>query len=213
MAPGKALLLGVAQDQDGADEEHAHPIGKRKLLIYKAEIESLALLLALRGLKHINECERGWTRCSLPLKVRDPGASLTPAEVQLLGMASVPVYKIITVSAAAEFGISAQEINDLSEIVAVDLVTTMTMRFIDMAVNARSDFNGADADSLREWREGLYETRRNFLGLAARTSQRFDQTFALIQRMQMLEKTLRTQLSPQMSAALRFSRTLNQQVQ
>jgi len=150
---------------------------------------------------------------SMALKVRDPGASLIPAEVQLLGMASVPVYKIITVSAAAEFGISAQEINDLSEIVAVDLVTTMTMRFIDMAVNARSDFNGADADSLREWREGLYETRRNFLGLAARTSQRFDQTFALIQRMQMLEKTLRTQLSPQMSAALRFSRTLNQQVQ
>ena len=68
---------------------------------------------------------------SMALKVRDPGASLTPAEIQLLGMASVPVYKIITVSAAAEFGISAQEINDLSEIVAVDLVTTMTMRFID----------------------------------------------------------------------------------
>ena len=84
---------------------------------------------------------------------------------------------------------------------------------IDMAVNARSDFNGADADSLREWREGLYETRRNFLGIAARTSQRFDQTFALIQRTQMLEKTLRTQLSPQMSAALRFSRTLGSQVQ
>lgn len=150
---------------------------------------------------------------SMALKVRDPGASLTTGEVQLLGMASVPVYKIITVSAAAEFGISAQEINDLSEIVAVDLVTTMTMRFIDMAINSRSDFNGADADSLREWREGLYETRRNFLGIAARTSDRFDQTFALIQRTQMLEKTLRTQLSPQMSAALRFSRTLNQQVQ
>jgi hypothetical protein len=36
--------------------------------------------------------------------------------------------------------------------------------------------------------------------------------FALIQRTQMLEKTLRTQLSPQMSAALR-SRTLGSQVQ
>ena len=35
MAPGKALLPGAAQDQDGADEAHAHPIGKRKLLIYK----------------------------------------------------------------------------------------------------------------------------------------------------------------------------------
>lgn len=150
---------------------------------------------------------------SMARKVRDPGAALTPAEIQLLGMASVPVYKIITVSAAAEFGISAQELNDLSEIVAVDLVTTMTMRFIDMAVNARSDFNGADAHSLREWREGLYETRRNFLGIAARTSQRFDQTFALIQRTQMLEKTLRSQLSPQMAAALRFSRSLGAQVQ
>nr|WP_062342742.1 conjugal transfer protein TraH [Novosphingobium sp. CCH12-A3] len=150
---------------------------------------------------------------SMARKVRDPGAALTPAEIQLLGMASVPVYKIITVSAAAEFSISAQELNDLSEIVAVDLVTTMTMRFIDMAVNARSDFNGADADSLREWREGLYETRRNFLGIAARTSQRFDQTFALIQRTQMLEKTLRSQLSPQMAAALRFSRSLGTQVQ
>ena len=150
---------------------------------------------------------------SMALKVRDPGKPLTPAEVQLLGMASVPVYKIITVSAAAEFGISAQEINDLSEIVAIDLVTTMTMRFIDMAINARTDFNGADADSLRDWREGLYETRRNFLSLAARTSQRFDQTFALIQRTQLLEKTLRSQLSPQLAAALRFSRSLSSQVQ
>lgn len=146
-------------------------------------------------------------------KVRNPASPLTAGEIQLLGLASVPVYKIITVSAAAEFGISAQEKNDLAEIVAVDLVTTMTMRFIDMTVNAKSDFQGADADSLREWREGLYETRRNFLALSAKTSARFDQTFALIQRTQMMEKTLRSQLNPQMSAALRFSRTVSQQVQ
>ena len=76
MAPGKALLLGVASDEDGADEEHAHPIEKRKLLIYKAGIESLALMLAVRHLRHINECERGWTRCSLPLKVRDPEGAM-----------------------------------------------------------------------------------------------------------------------------------------
>ncbi len=60
---------------------------------------------------------------------------------------------------------------------------------------------------------GVRGRARTLLGIAARTSDRFDQTFALIQRTQMLEKTLRTQLSPQMSAALRFSRTLNQQVQ
>ena len=49
--------------------------------------------------------------------------------------------KIITVSAAAEFGILPRDQRP-SEIAAVDLVTTMTMRFIDMAINSRSDFNG-----------------------------------------------------------------------
>ena len=142
----------------------------------------------------------GYEAVQLGLVEAKPPRRVTKAQQGHFKKADVtPVRK------TAEFGISAQEINDLSEIVAVDLVTTMTMRFIDMAINSRSDFNGADADSLREWREGLYETRRNFLGIAARTSQRFDQTFALIQRTQMLEKTLRTQLSPQMSAALRFS--------
>ena len=57
------------------------------------------------------------------------------------------------------------------------------------------------------------ETPARFLDTPEGFRIRFDQTFALIQRTQMLEKTLRTQLSPQMSAALRFSRTLNQQVQ
>ena len=50
-------------------------------------------------------------------------------------------------------------------------------------------------------------------GNTARVAQYDKPNGALIQRTQMLEKTLRTQLSPQMSAALRFSRTLNQQVQ
>ncbi len=69
---------------------------------------------------------------------------------------------------------------------------------------------GAPRDQYGHVSFGTFDLSRS---LSARTSQRFDQTFALIQRTQMLEKTLRTQLSPQMSAALRFSRTLGSQVQ
>ena len=146
---------------------------------------------------------------SMAVKVRQPGNQLSPAEIQLLGLASIPVYKIMTVSAAAEFGIDSAQLNDLAEIVAVDLVTTMALRFTDLVMNARADFQGADADQLTAWRGGLNETRNNLLGLAARSSNRFDQAFQIIQRTQLLEKTLRTQLSPQLAASMRFSKSLS----
>ena len=146
-------------------------------------------------------------------KVRNPSAPLSAAEVQLLGMASVPVYKIITVSAAAEFGVSPQTIDQLSEIVAVDLVTTMSIRFYDVAIASSDTFHGADAETLGLWREEMRESRRNFLALATRTQSRFDQTFQLIQRTTQLERTLRTQMSPQMTAAMRFSKSLSSQMQ
>ena len=94
-------------------------------------------------------------------KARNPSLALTGQELQLLGMASIPVYKMITVSAAAEFGLSQQQINDLSEIVAVDLVGTMASRFIEITLNAKSDFQGADQESLIDWREQLQAAQRN----------------------------------------------------
>lgn len=150
---------------------------------------------------------------SMANKARNPNLALTTPELQLLGMASIPVYKMITVSAAAEFGLSNQQINDLSEIVAVDLVGTMASRFIEITLNAKSDFQGADQESLSDWREQLQAAQRNLQGISAKTADRFDQTFQLIQRTQMLEKTLRTQMTPQMTASLRFSKSLSSQMQ
>lgn len=146
---------------------------------------------------------------SMATKVRTPGAALSTSEIQLLGLASIPVYKIMTVSAAAEFGIDSAQLNDLAEIVAVDLVTTMALRFTDLVMQSRADFQGADADQLAAWRAGLTETRNNLLQLAARSTGRFDQAFQIIQRTQLLEKTLRTQLSPQLAASMRFSKSLS----
>lgn len=55
-------------------------------------------------------------------------------------------------------------------------------------MNARADFQGADADQLLAWRGQLNETRNNLLALAAKSSDRFDVAFQIIQRTQLLEK-------------------------
>ncbi len=141
-------------------------------------------------------------------KIRTPSVHLTAQEQALLGMASVPVYKMMLVSAAAEFGPSDTELNDMAEIVAVDLVTTMTMRFIDLTINTKEDFQGADSDSLKQWRDGLYAQRSHFMNLASHTQQRFDRTLQLIQKTQFLERTLKSQMSPAIAGAMRFSRTV-----
>lgn len=146
-------------------------------------------------------------------KIRTPGVQLTLQEQQLLGYASVPVYKLLLVAEAAEFGVSQADINDLSEIVAVDLVTTMTTRFIDLTIATKADFQGADGESLMAWRESLYRQRDVFTDLASNTSQRFDRTMAVIQKSQFLEKTLKAQMSPAMAGSLHFSRTLSDQLQ
>ena len=136
------------------------------------------------------------------------GSALTPAEIQLLGLASVPVYKIVTVYAASEGNIDPTVVDQVSEIVAVDLLATMVMRFHELATKSSDTFEGADEASKAEWRDMLRDSRNNFRDISIRTSQRFDQVFALIQRTQMVEKQLKSQLTPKMVGALRFSRSV-----
>ena len=136
------------------------------------------------------------------------GSALTPAEIQLLGLASVPVYKIVTVYAASEGNIDPTVVDQVSEIVAVDLLATMVMCFHELATKSSDTFEGADEASKAEWRDMLRDSRNNFRDISIRTSQRFDQVFALIQRTQMVEKQLKSQLTPKMVGALRFSRSV-----
>jgi conjugative transfer pilus assembly protein TraH len=142
-------------------------------------------------------------------KVRQPNSPLTNQEIQLLGLASLPVYKILTVSAAAEFGVGIAEINNISELVAIDLVSTMALRFIDTVNSSKSDFQGADEASLIQWRQELGQARSNFYSMTTRATTNFDNAFRYIERTQLLEKTLRTQLSPQLAASMRFSKSLS----
>lgn len=134
-------------------------------------------------------------------------SALTTTEISLLGATSLPLYKILTVSAASQYGgLTAGEIDNLSEYVAVDFLQVMMGKFTSEIVQGSASFQGADPESMKQWRDQLHyaagqtETERGKITSRVQISQ------AVLERTVFLERSLRNSLSPQMSGALNFSR-------
>ena len=62
-----------------------------------------------------------------------------------------------------------------------------------------------------EWRQRVQEVRVQLNAKKQGMSEKFSSTMHLIERTQMLEKTLKNAMSPQMTASLRFGRGLSAQ--
>src|SRR3546814_7821306 len=60
-------------------------------------------------------------------KVRTNDA-LTTEEKNLLGVASIPLYKVVAVQAASGFNLSPGELNSLAEVTAIDLLNSIVQR-------------------------------------------------------------------------------------
>jgi conjugative transfer pilus assembly protein TraH len=147
---------------------------------------------------------------SMSNKVRS-NQSLTPDEISLLGMVSLPLYKIITVHAAAEFGISTTVLSQLSEIVAIDLLINSVEKMLDKVQASQKFVDTADMKHFDAWRSGVVEFRSQLHQRASRMNATFAQTYQIVERTQFLERTLKSKLSPSMSASLKFGRSLSAQ--
>src|SRR3546814_13589526 len=62
---------------------------------------------------------------------------LDAAEKQLLNLATIPLYKILAVQAYAHYALKQGEIQPLSEIVAVDLLSAMLDNMLDRVEQAK----------------------------------------------------------------------------
>ena len=148
---------------------------------------------------------------SMEAKVRSNDA-LTTEEIGLLGATSVPLYKIITVNAAAQLGgMSSQEMHGLAEIVAMDLLDTIARQFYSYVTQGAASFSNADPETLAQWRAQLTGVRETIDGYSYSMNERLVRTQAIVERAVFLETTLRNSLSPQMSAALSFSTAMSKQ--
>lgn len=144
-------------------------------------------------------------------KVRS-NAALTTDEIGLLGATTIPLYKIISVNAAATLGgMTDNEMNDLAEIVSMDLLDALAQQYYGYASRGVGTFQNANEEALSQWREQITSVRAVLDTYSKGMNQRLDRTHHVVQRAVFLEGTLRNSLSPQMSAALSFSTSLSNQ--
>lgn len=147
---------------------------------------------------------------SIASKIRS-NTGLTSDEINLLGMSSIPLYKILVVNAAAQFGLGSGELDSLAEIVAVEVLLANIDRMLDDVARSQLGFDAPDQANFNAWRQQVQEVRNN-LGLKrAEMSGKLSDTYQIVQRSQMLEVTLKNTMSPQISASLRFGRGLSAQ--
>lgn len=147
---------------------------------------------------------------SMAQKVRT-NEKLTATEISLLGMASIPLYKILVVNEAAAFRVSDSDMAIMSEVVAVDVLTTHIERMLDEIQRAQTGAQVVEHPDYAEWRQRVQEVRVQLNAKKQGMSEKFSSTMHLIERTQMLEKTLKNAMSPQMTASLRFGRGLSAQ--
>ena len=147
---------------------------------------------------------------SIASKIRTNSA-LDTDEVNLLGMSSIPLYKILVVNAASQFGLGAGELDALAEIVAVEVLLANIDRMLDDIARSQVGFDAPDQANFNAWRQQVQDVRNN-LGLKrAELSGKLSDTYQIVQRSQLLEATLKNTMSPQISASLRFGRGLSAQ--
>lgn len=141
---------------------------------------------------------------SMAVKVKS-NEPLTTEEIGILGATSIPLYKIITVNAAAQYGgMNSAEVEGLAEVVAMDMLETIVGEFYNYVQRAQGTFNEADETTLTQWRDQLTNVRKVIDGYSYAMNERLQRTQTYIDRSIYLERTLRNSISPQMSAALSF---------
>src|SRR3546814_10468342 len=88
---------------------------------------------------------------SMSDKVRS-NAALTTEEKNLLGVASIPLYKVVAVQAASSFNLSPGELNSLAEVTAIDLLNSIVQRMLDQVATGQSNnINQAAFENLRQF--------------------------------------------------------------
>ena len=147
---------------------------------------------------------------SMAGKIRS-NAALTGEEISLLGMSSIPLYKILVVNEAASFRLADGDMNGLSEIVAVDVLVAQVDRMLDDVARAQSASQFVSTEEFRAWRDQVASVKTELSRRSGAMAANLSNTYRIIERTQMLEATLKNAMSRQLSASLRFGRGLSAQ--
>ena len=132
--------------------------------------------------------------------------AITPEQKELLQIASVPLYKILTVQAAYARGLSTDDRSTLAEIASIDLLYAILDQLVSEVGKSKATFIAADEAKLAAWTAQINTARTALADRQQTTQARVTAIMAIIQKTQFLENVLATSMSPGMAASLDWSR-------
>ena len=128
------------------------------------------------------------------------------AEIELLQVASLPLYKILTVQAAYGRGMPTDDRETLAEIASVDLLFAILERITGEAGRSMTSFIGADEAKLAMWQRQVSDVRTALADRQANTHLRVNAIMQIIEKTAFIENVLAASMSPGMAASLDWSR-------
>lgn len=131
---------------------------------------------------------------------------ITDPQKELLQVASVPLYKILTVQAAYGRGMPTDDRETLAEIASVDLLFAVLDRIVGEAGRSMSSFIGADEAKITMWQGQVNTVRQALADRQADTHIKVGAIMQIIEKTAFIENVLAARMSPGMAAALDWSR-------
>ncbi len=149
--------------------------------------------------------------CAEPGKTKALAALLavtpiTEAQKELLQVASIPLYKILTVQAAYGRGMPTDDRETLAEIASVDLLFAVLDRIVSESGRSMSSFIGADEAKIAMWQGQVNVVRQALADRQANTHLKVGAIMQIIEKTAFIENVLAASMSPGMSASLDWSR-------
>jgi len=134
--------------------------------------------------------------------------ALPPEGQALLQVASLPLYKILTVQVAYSRGLATDDRATLAEITSVDLLFAILDQLTSELGKSKSAFIGADETRIAQWQSQYSNAKRTLIDRQATTQVRVSAIMQVIQRTGYLESILQSSMSPAMAASFDWSRSV-----
>src|SRR3546814_3143034 len=97
-------------------------------------------------------------------------------------LATVPIYKILSVQAYAHYVLTEGEMETLSEIVAVDLLSSMLDNMLDRVEQAKVHYQTFDQETATQWTKQIASTRARISKRDTRRNNNLQVTMQIIRK-------------------------------
>jgi conjugative transfer pilus assembly protein TraH len=132
---------------------------------------------------------------------------LNAEEKGLLNMTQLPVYKMLNVQTAWRHG-QGMDVTQYADFIATDLVYQYLREALETVSRTASTLQ-LPSDQMEQFEDGIRQARETLQNQQHATYEHLATTLQLIQRTQMIEKQLNSQLSGQMARSLNWARGLH----